>query len=111
MVSNGDITASQAQAATDRMRSPEGTVLAGGWFADWAAERAKSDDPGDQDASILTTLDPRIQQAAERSVGATMLAGPGAGASRISSCGGRAGFRHRRGACDGWRPQLSGKRL
>ena len=41
MVSNGDITASQAQAATDRMRFPEGTVLAGGWFADWAAERAE----------------------------------------------------------------------
>ncbi len=77
MVSNGDITASQAQAATDRMRFPEGTVLAGGWFADWAAERAELVIPPDQDASILTTLDPRIQQAAERSV-ATMLAGPGA---------------------------------
>ena len=77
MVSNGDLTAAQAQAAAARIRFPEGTVSAGGWFADWAAGQAETVLPPDQDASLLTTLDPRIQQAAERNVSA-MLAGPGA---------------------------------
>ena len=76
MVANGDITEAAAQTAAAHIAFPQGRVTQAGWFADWAAEQAEQLLPPDQDASLITTLNPRIQEVAESRLGA-MLAGPG----------------------------------
>ena len=76
MAETGAITEAQAQAA--------GAAIAitpyrdnAGWFADWAAETSQAILPQDADAVVRTTLDTRLQQAAQSRLTA-LLDGPGA---------------------------------
>ncbi|HEY6430557.1 MAG TPA: PBP1A family penicillin-binding protein [Acetobacteraceae bacterium] len=77
MVANGDITTTQAQQAAAGMRFAGNGLTEGGWFADWAAGQAEQMLPPDEDATLRTTLDPRLQAVAEKRLTA-LLAGPGA---------------------------------
>lgn len=77
MVANRDITFVQAQEAAAQMEFPRGHPTEAGWFADWAAEQGEALLPAGLDASLVTTLNPEIQQTAENALRA-MLAGPGA---------------------------------
>lgn len=77
MVSTGDITEAQAEAAASQIRFAAPRPIGAGWFADWVADEAERAIPEDQDATLRTTLDTRIQALAERSLDG-MLAGPGA---------------------------------
>jgi len=77
MAETGAITAAQAQKAAADMAIAPRPAIAGGWFADWAAELAQSVVPLDADAILRTTLDPRLQAAAEARP-AALLDGPGA---------------------------------
>lgn len=75
MVATGAIT--QAQAAGAQGVLPATPPLAAGWFADWVADQAQAIAPEDADATVHTTLDPRVQAVAETRLGA-LLDGPGA---------------------------------
>ncbi|MGH7153383.1 MAG: transglycosylase domain-containing protein, partial [Acetobacteraceae bacterium] len=77
MVSSGDITAAQAQAAAAQISFASRPRIAGGWFADWAAGQSEQTLPPDEDATLRTTLDERWQATAESRL-AALLAGPGA---------------------------------
>ncbi|HTW26311.1 MAG TPA: PBP1A family penicillin-binding protein [Acetobacteraceae bacterium] len=76
MVQTGAITAAQAQAAAAQIHFPPPQANGARWFADWAAQQAQAVLPPDADAAVVTTLDPRLQAAAERSL-AAILDGPG----------------------------------
>ncbi|HEX4261790.1 MAG TPA: PBP1A family penicillin-binding protein [Acetobacteraceae bacterium] len=75
MVSTGAITPAQARAAAAQIHFPPRRHIAAGWFADWAAEQAQHLLPRGADASLRTTLDPRLQSAAETALG-SVLTGP-----------------------------------
>ncbi len=77
MVQTGAITAAQARAAAAQIYFPPRRRIAAGWFADWVAGQAQVLLPRDADASVQTTLDPRLQTAAEAAL-ASALDGPGA---------------------------------
>lgn len=77
MVRAGDLTLPGAQAAAAAIAFPRTPPMAAGWFADWAADQATPLLSPGQDASLRTTLDPRLQQAAEGAL-AAVLDGPGA---------------------------------
>jgi penicillin-binding protein 1A len=77
MVADGSIGAAQARAAAAAISFRAGTPVAAGWFADWAAGQAEQMLPPDEDASLRTTLDPRLQAVAEARL-AELLDGPGA---------------------------------
>jgi penicillin-binding protein 1A len=77
MVADGSITAAQARAAATRIGFRPGPPMAAGWFADWAAGEAEQMLPPDEDASLRTTLDPRLQAVAEARLSA-LLARDGA---------------------------------
>ncbi|MBS0562417.1 MAG: PBP1A family penicillin-binding protein [Proteobacteria bacterium] len=79
MVEAGDITAAQAQAAAAAIALPASPPLSPGWFADWAADRAGTLIPEGADAVLRTTLDARLQAAAEGRL-VSLLDGPGAAA-------------------------------
>ena len=80
MVQTGAITEAQAQAAAAQIAVPPQTGPAAPWFAAWAAEQAQAALPPDADATVRTTLDPRLQAVAESRL-AALLAGPGAAAN------------------------------
>jgi penicillin-binding protein 1A len=77
MVANGDITAAQAQQAAAAIRFLGNRLTEAGWFADWSAGQAEQILPPDEDATLRTTLDPRLQAVAEKRLTA-LLAGTGA---------------------------------
>ncbi len=77
MVSTGDLTQAQAEAATRQIRFPGGRAAEAGWFADWVAAQAEAALPQGEDAIVRTTLDPAAQALAEQRL-AAMLEGPGA---------------------------------
>ncbi len=79
MAETGAITAELAQAAANQISFPPRPATAG-WFADWAAERAEAILPPDADAGVRTSLDLKMQTAAEARV-AAMIDGPGAAAN------------------------------
>ncbi len=79
MVETGAITKDQADAASAEIRFPQTGKEAAPWFADWAAQQAQAVLPPDADATVRTTLDPRLQLVAESRLD-TMLSGPGAAA-------------------------------
>ena len=79
MVEAGAITAAQAQAAASAIALPASPPLSPGWFADWAADRAGALVPEGADAVLRTTLDARLQAAAEARL-VSLLDGPGAAA-------------------------------
>ena len=76
MADNGAITSAQAQQAAAQIAFPA-PPIAPGWFADWAAEQAQGALPPDRDATLVTTLDSRLQQIAEARLTA-LLDGAGA---------------------------------
>ena len=80
MTDTGVITAAQAQAAAARLTFPPNPSVASGWFADYAAEQARSVLAPDTDASLKTTLDTPLQTIAETRL-AALLDGPGAAAA------------------------------
>ncbi len=77
MVDNGVLTAQQAAAEQERIRIPPGPSRDAGWFADWTLEDIGSRFPGSADLTLRTTLDSRLQAAAEARLDA-LLGGPGA---------------------------------
>jgi penicillin-binding protein 1A len=79
MVQTGAITSEQARAASAQIVFPPTPPLAAGWFADWIADTAQSLAPENADATMRTTLDPRLQAIAEARLTA-LLNGPGAAA-------------------------------
>ena len=78
MANTGAITPAEAAAASAAIRFPPRQVLAG-WFADWVSERVQEVLPQGADAVVRTTLDGRLQAAAETRLTA-LLDGPGAAA-------------------------------
>ncbi len=80
MADTGAITPAQAQTAGAAAADQLGATHGGrGWFADWAAVEAQHLVPEGVDATLRTTLDPRLQAAAEARL-AALLEGPGAAA-------------------------------
>ncbi len=75
MVESGAITAQEAAEAGARMHF-SAQHLGGGWFADWAASQAEAVVPEGVDAVLRSTLDRRLQAAAEARLTA-LLEGPG----------------------------------
>ena len=80
MAQTGAITEAQAQAAAAQIAFPPAGGPAAPWFADWAAEQAQAVLPPDADATVRTTLDPRLQASVEAKLTA-LLNGPGATAN------------------------------
>ncbi|WP_158742069.1 transglycosylase domain-containing protein [Acidisphaera sp. L21] len=80
MAETGAITAAQAQAASAQIVFPPINGTAAPWFADWASDQAQDLLPENEDATVRTTLEPRIQAAAETRLTA-MLNGPGVAAN------------------------------
>jgi penicillin-binding protein 1A len=79
MADTGAITAAEAKTAMGQIAFSPPPALAAGWFADWAADQAQSLAPPNADATVRTTLDPRMQAIAESRLIA-LLEGPGAAA-------------------------------
>jgi len=76
MVGNDDITPAQAAGAAAQIAFPASPPMEAGWFADWAAGEAEQMLPPGEDATLRTTLDPRLQSVAESRL-AALLAGIG----------------------------------
>ena len=79
MADTGAITADRARAEAAKISFPKVSRQPGAWFADWASDEVQSVLPPDRDATVRTTLDQRLQIAAESAL-STMLDGPGAAA-------------------------------
>ena len=78
MAETGAVTEAQAQDAGAAIRFAP-PPRAPGWFADWASDQAAALTGPGEDATLRTTLDPRLQQVAEERM-AALLDGPGAAA-------------------------------
>jgi len=79
MAETGAITPAQAQQAAQQIAFPPTPPIAPGWYADWVADQAQAVLPPDADATLRTTLDTRLQAAAEARLVA-LLDGPGVAA-------------------------------
>jgi penicillin-binding protein 1A len=79
MAETGTISADRARAEAAKISFPKVSRQPGAWFADWASDQVQSVLPPDRDATVRTTLDQRLQIAAESAL-STMLDGPGAAA-------------------------------
>jgi penicillin-binding protein 1A len=75
MVANNALSADAAAQAGAAIRFSK-TRAGAGWFADWAAAQAEKIVPENNDATIGTTLDPRLQSFAQSRLNA-LLDGPG----------------------------------
>ena len=71
MVATGVLTAEQAADAGGRMRFTS-HAAGGGWFADWAAAQGQALVPAGADAVLRSTLDGRLQVAAEARLAALL---------------------------------------
>ncbi len=76
MADTGTITAELAGVAAGQITFPPRPATAG-WFADWASDRVEAVLPPGADAAVRTTLDARMQSAAEARI-AALIDGPGA---------------------------------
>lgn len=76
MVETGALTAPQAVVEAERLRFPPAPSRDAGWFADWVREGLGDRAPPTADLLLRTTLDTRLQAAAEARIDA-LLAGPG----------------------------------
>lgn len=84
MVETGAVTKEQAAAASAAISFAPPPAVSG-WFADWVAEESQTLVPPGSDAVLHTSLDPRLQAAAESKLtamldGASATAGVGQGA-------------------------------
>jgi penicillin-binding protein 1A len=77
MAETGAVPPDQARAAAAAIAIPPRPSRAAGWFSDWVADQADPLLPDGADATVRTTLDPRIQSAVEARLRA-LLEGPGA---------------------------------
>ena len=75
MADTGAVTQAAAAVAAGQIAFPPRAATAG-WFADWVADDAGQIVPPNADAVLRTTLDPRLQSAAEAHL-AALLDGPG----------------------------------
>ena len=75
MADTGVITRAEADAAAAQISFSARPATAG-WFADWVTQAEQSAIPPNADAVLHTTLDPRLQAAAETRL-AALLDGPG----------------------------------
>ncbi len=80
MVRSGYITEAQSAAAAAAISFPPRAVGGEYWFSSWAAQQAGPLIPENTDSRLATTLDPRLQAAAQSDL-AQILAGPGAAAN------------------------------
>ncbi len=80
MAETGAITAAEAQAAAAQIAFPPTNGSAAPWFAAWASDQVQAALPANMDATVRTTLDPRLQSVAESRLTA-LLNGPGAAAN------------------------------
>lgn len=80
MAETGALTPDQAAAASGAIRLPPVSGPPAPYFANWAAEQAQAELPPNADATIRTTLDPRLQSVVEARL-AALLNGPGAAAN------------------------------
>jgi len=76
MAETGVITPAEAETASGQIAFPPRPATAG-WFADWVADGSQSIVPVNADATLRTSLDPRLQAVAETKL-AAMLDGQGA---------------------------------
>jgi penicillin-binding protein 1A len=79
MVDTGTISQDRATAETAKIVFPKDSRQSGGWFADWASDQVQAVLPPGRDATVHTTLDQRMEIAAEAALN-SMLDGPGAAA-------------------------------
>jgi penicillin-binding protein 1A len=79
MADTGAISPERARAEAAKISFPRVSRQPGAWFADWALDQVQSVLPPDRDATVRTTLDQRLQIAAESALSA-MLGGPGVAA-------------------------------
>lgn len=79
MVETGAISAERARAEAAKISFPRVVRQPGAWFADWASDQVQAVLPPDRDATVRTTLDQRMQIAAESAL-STVLDGPGSAA-------------------------------
>ena len=77
MAETGALPAEQARAAASQIAALPRPVRAAGWFSDWVSEQADPLLPDGADATIRTTLDPRVQATVESRL-KSLLEGPGA---------------------------------
>ena len=77
MADTGAITPAEAAAAEKAIAFTAARTPQAGWFADWVASAAQGVLPPDADATVRTTLDPKLQAVAESRL-AALLDGPGA---------------------------------
>ncbi|MSP03203.1 MAG: PBP1A family penicillin-binding protein [Acetobacteraceae bacterium] len=80
MADTGVISQDRAKAEGAKIAFPRATRQSGAWFADWASDQVQAVLPPDRDATIRTTLDLRLQIAAETAL-TSMLDGPGVAAN------------------------------
>ena len=78
MADTGVITPAEAEAASGQIAFAPRPATAG-WFADWIADGSQAIIPANADATLRTSLDPRLQGVAEARL-AALLDGPGAAA-------------------------------
>ena len=76
MAETGAITPAQAMQEAERIRFPPAPSRDAGWFADWVRDGLADRAPPTADLLLRTTLDTRMQAAAEARLEA-LLAGPG----------------------------------
>ena len=76
MVETGALTAAQAVVESERLRFPPTPSRDAGWFADWVRDGLGDRAPPTADLLLRTTLETRLQAAAEARLDA-LLAGPG----------------------------------
>ncbi len=79
MAETGALSPLAAQLAASQIAVAGRQPGVAGWFADWVSERVQSALPEAADAVVITTLDGRVQAAAEARL-AALLDGPGAAA-------------------------------
>jgi penicillin-binding protein 1A len=79
MADTGAISDDRARIEAAKISFPRSSRQPGAWFADWASDQVQSVLPPDRDATVRTTLDQRLQLAAEAHLGA-ILDGPGVAA-------------------------------
>ncbi len=65
MADTGAISPERARAEAAKISFPKVPRQPGAWFADWASDQVQSVLPPDRDATVRTTLDQRLQVAAE----------------------------------------------
>ena len=81
MADTGAISPVRARAEAAKISFPKVSRQPGAWFADWASDQVQAVLPPNRDATVRTTMDQRLQIAAESALSA-MLGRPRGGGGR-----------------------------